>query len=189
MILAPVLGCVPDLQSSSPPCPSPETVPYLSAPSGLVSPSVADAVARFEALNGDVAVEFMCGPENGGSSAGSLTFSPAAPTELVVLSSGGERCGQGNVLWAGNVAVHGAALGGLDDQSGAIEGSDPSSFVAEFDPSYDQQLSAVGLSVFLDGKEPLAKLEFAFKPTSGPGGTTSQMGNECSVLRSPPTSP
>src|SRR5205814_1931189 len=67
MTLAPTLGCVPDLQSAMPSCPPPETVPYDAAPSGLVSPAVAEAVGRFEGLSGDVAVEFVCGPETGGT--------------------------------------------------------------------------------------------------------------------------
>jgi hypothetical protein len=189
MTLAPAFGCVPDLQSAMPSCPPPETVPYDSAPSGLVSPAVAEAVGRFEALNGDVAVAFVCPAENGGTITGRLTFSPAPKTELVVLSSGSESCGRGDVFWTGNVTLHAAALGGLDGQSAAIEGSDPSSFVVTFNPSYDRQLAAVGLIVFLDGSEPLGKLEIAFQPTAGPGGTTQQTGYECGVLRSAAASP
>lgn len=173
-------GCVPDLEPAVPPCPSPETVRYDQAPAGLVNANVANSVSEFELLSGTWAVQFLCDPTWGGASDGSLTINPTPVHDIQVSNTPRADCGRGDPLWAGTVILSGPSFPGLDGQSGTITGSDPTSFVAQFDASYDQNLSAVWIAGVLGDSATLGALEFALKPQ-----TNSLAGHECPVKRAP----
>lgn len=186
MLLASMVGCVPDMQGATPPCPTPETVPYLAAPDGLISGQVAESASQFESLLGEWTVDILCDPDWGGASPGMLAIQPAPLADLKVVDTPRQDCGKGNVQWTGGIVLHGPALAGLDGAAGIIHGTDPSFCRAEFDPSYDMRLSAVWIEVFLDGKAPLAKLEFALKSMTSSEGVTTLAGHECIVQRHQP---